>query len=307
MLPLAIYMLKVILISGILFGYYALALRNERFHEWNRYYLIMSVVISLVLPFVRWSALFSGDTEPVYVHRIKTFTLSAHEAVKAGATDGNGWMWWSAVIYGLIALILAMGLIAGVRRVRRRIREGEKERYPLFTLIRNRLNESPFSFFRFIFWNDQIALSSEEGGHILRHELVHVQQKHSVDKLFMESILAIFWINPFFYLIRKELHIIHEFIADRSSCQGQHTGNQTSELASPQQYATLLVKQALRTNNIGFANHFFQKQLTRRVHMLIRENKARFTWLKRVMAIPLALVVMSFFLFLQSEARDSNI
>lgn len=109
-------------------------------------------------------------------------------------------------------------------------------------------------------------------------------------------ITSLFWVNPFFYLIRKELHVIHEFIADRRSCR----------LENPHEYANLLVEQAFRSNKIAFANPFFQKRLARRVHMLLRENKARFTYFKRIMAIPLTVAVALFFLFLQSRAEEKN-
>jgi hypothetical protein len=32
-------------------GYYWLALRNERFHQWNRFYLLSATVLSVVIPF----------------------------------------------------------------------------------------------------------------------------------------------------------------------------------------------------------------------------------------------------------------
>ena len=45
-----IYLLKVIICSAILFLYYHIALRNKRFHYYNRFYLLMSVALSLLLP-----------------------------------------------------------------------------------------------------------------------------------------------------------------------------------------------------------------------------------------------------------------
>ena len=50
MIAFAFYLLKVIICSGILFLYYHLALRNKLFHQWNRFYLLAAVIISLVVP-----------------------------------------------------------------------------------------------------------------------------------------------------------------------------------------------------------------------------------------------------------------
>ena len=46
------YLVQVIAISGILYGYYHFALRNKRFHQYNRFYLLLSTVLSLAIPFL---------------------------------------------------------------------------------------------------------------------------------------------------------------------------------------------------------------------------------------------------------------
>src|SRR5438045_6937652 len=52
MISIAIYFVKVIICSGILFGYYWLMLRNKIFHQYNRFYLLATLVLSLALPLV---------------------------------------------------------------------------------------------------------------------------------------------------------------------------------------------------------------------------------------------------------------
>ncbi|HRQ49313.1 MAG TPA: hypothetical protein PLR74_02175, partial [Agriterribacter sp.] len=53
MLAIAYYLLKVIICSGILYGYYRLALHNKLFHRWNRFYLLSAVAISLSFPLIK--------------------------------------------------------------------------------------------------------------------------------------------------------------------------------------------------------------------------------------------------------------
>ena len=45
--------------------------------------------------------------------------------------------------------------------------------------------------------------------------MVHIEQKHSWDKLFIEFVQAVFWFNPIFYWLKKELFLIHEYLADK--------------------------------------------------------------------------------------------
>lgn len=293
MIPLALYAAKVILISGLFLGYYTVALRNQRFHEWNRHYLLFSVIASFIIPFFRWPALASqfSTGEPLYVARLQTFTIS----VKPGTGDFP-WTPWLGIAYALVALAFLTGIIMALVKIYLRVKHGKKKQFPRFTLVINPKTTSPFSFLHFIFWPVKTSLASREGRHILRHELVHVREKHSLDKLFMEIVIALFWTNPFFYFIRRELHTIHEFLADKKACEN----------TVRQEYATLLVEQTVHSANVALANSFFQKQLSRRVHMLIGENTNRYTYLKRLMVIPLTMTVVCFFVFLQSHAKENK-
>ncbi len=63
MIAIAYYLLKVTIISGLLFGYYHLALKDKVFHQWNRFYLLASVVFSLIMPFISFTIQTSGQQE----------------------------------------------------------------------------------------------------------------------------------------------------------------------------------------------------------------------------------------------------
>src|SRR5687767_4083857 len=55
------YLLQVIAASGLLYGYYHFALRNKKFHRYNRFYLLMAVVISSLIPFLNIPVYFSAN------------------------------------------------------------------------------------------------------------------------------------------------------------------------------------------------------------------------------------------------------
>src|SRR4029077_490104 len=110
---------------------------------------------------------------------------------------------------------------------------------------------TPFSFFKQVFWNRQIDLQSHEGQQIFRHELYHVRQKHSFDILLIEIITIIFWFNPFFYLIKKEIKAIHEFLADQYAASASNRYS----------YAELLVLQSINNKKIQLFNPFFHNQI----------------------------------------------
>lgn len=53
--------------------------------------------------------------------------------------------------------------------------------------------------------------------------MVHIEQKHSWDKIFIEFVQAVFWFNPIFYWIKKELFLIHEYLADKKAVKQNDT------------------------------------------------------------------------------------
>src|SRR5258708_27295063 len=70
MITLAWYLLKVIICSGILCGYYYLALRNKIFHRWNRFYLLASVALALLVPVMKINIFKSSDEDKGTVIRM---------------------------------------------------------------------------------------------------------------------------------------------------------------------------------------------------------------------------------------------
>src|ERR1017187_648420 len=77
MITLAWYLLKVIICSGILCGYYYLALRNKIFHRWNRFYLLAAVVLSLIVPVMKINiSQSSGEDKGSVVKMLQTINNS---------------------------------------------------------------------------------------------------------------------------------------------------------------------------------------------------------------------------------------
>jgi len=73
-------------------------------------------------------------------------------------------------------------------------------------------SNTAFSFFNYIFLGD--SLKKEEREAVLKHEIVHVNQKHTLDLLFFEVLRILFWFNPLVYMYQNKIMLFHEFIAD---------------------------------------------------------------------------------------------
>lgn len=54
----------------------------------------------------------------------------------------------------------------------------------------------------------------EYGQMIVRHEKAHIECRHWIDLLFMQAAIIITWYCPAIWLLRNELHTLHEYEAD---------------------------------------------------------------------------------------------
>jgi N-acetylmuramoyl-L-alanine amidase len=297
MIAAAYYLLQVVLCSGILYGYYLLALRNKVFHHWNRYYLLATVGLSLLLPWIRipvqqepeapvtpavrmLDVVATGDVYVEELGRSETLQFSAGQ-----------WALLAYIIVGLVVLGAFLKALLHIRRLWLRHDHVEVEGCR-FVVTRER--GTPFSFLRSIFWHADISLSSEAGQRILKHELVHVREKHTHDKLFLGAILVPFWSNPFFWLIRREMAMIHEFIADRRSVDGPDGAA----------FAAMLLEAAYPGRSHLLANAFFHSPLKRRLKMLLSTRNTRTSYVTRVLALPLLALVVAAFTLRPASNRD---
>ena len=200
---------KAILASGLLYGYYFLMLRNRKFHQYNRFYILAAVNISLIVPFIKIPAgLFAGSrAEQLAFRNFEIIRLLGGEddAVVAGITGTHVPV--SSLLlmtYLFVSGILLYFFCRSIILIRRIWRNSPSERYNGLTIYFTNEDGTPFSFFRKIFWNNALPLTSREGEQVLQHEMYHVHQYHSADMLLMHLLQLFAWFNPFYYLARKQ-------------------------------------------------------------------------------------------------------
>src|SRR5882757_8541891 len=88
MAPFISYLFKMLLCSGILYAYYYVALRNNRFHQWNRYYLLLATLLSLILPLLQLPMPFSDKAAPVALSTYTTQIITLREFILQGPSTG---------------------------------------------------------------------------------------------------------------------------------------------------------------------------------------------------------------------------
>ena len=300
MLTFAYYLLKVIICSGLLFSYYYFALRNKRFHQYNRFYLLSVLIISWIIPIAKiqyWNET-NQNEQPVAI-KLLTVVSTSDAFVEASAKSTE--VYWNldniaTLGFALISTTFLVWLLIGLVRIARLIKANPKQSWNNIHFVSTTAKGSPFSFFKYIFWNKNIDPETAYGKHILQHELTHVAEKHSVDKLFVNILLVIGWVNPFLWLIRKELNMIHEFIADRKAINDGDTSA----------FAAMLLRSTYPEHDFALTNSFFHSPIKRRLSMLTTSKKPRYSYIRRLMVLPLTCFVFVFFAFQAKEKSANN-
>lgn len=298
-----LYFIQVIISSGILYGFYHFVLRNTLFHKYNRYYLLASVLLSVFVPFLNIPIYFSGNNHTTngIVNTIFYFGMDQGKEVVVSINksmtkvDGFNWSQILLIAYIFITLLAFLRMIVSLIKITNLKRKYPVEKIDSISFYKTNEPGTPFSFFNALFWNNKIELHSPKGQQIFRHEIFHIRQLHTVDVLFLEMVSALFWINPFFHLIKKETKAIHEFLADEFAIQS----------SDKWQYAELLLMQALQTQH-SIVNPFFHNQIKRRIAMIQNSTTTGKQYLRKLLTLPALAIVLALFAFNYKARRNEK-
>ena len=156
MLSLFIYILKAILVSGILLGYYWIGLRNTRFHYYNRFYLVGTVLLSLSLPLLdlQWFTISTPDSAPV--QQVVQYMYQSESLIPE--KQGLAWDQLLLLVLSLVSAGLLILFGVGVVKVYLLKSKGKVTVMERFDFIETALDEAPFSFFRNLFWRQDLPV-----------------------------------------------------------------------------------------------------------------------------------------------------
>ncbi|UKB81588.1 M56 family metallopeptidase [Chryseobacterium sp. MEBOG07] len=266
-----LYFGKTILCSGVTFLYYQLSLKDKTFHHYNRFYLLAAIVISLLLPLIR------VDDFTIEVNNDMYMLLDKIQNFKTEKNIDNGNLYFNIIFsaLGLVSLYFLGKLIYGIFKIQQFKKQFQKESFDGINFYRTDLTEAPFSYFKNLFWKNAITLHSDIGKQILKHEMVHIEQKHSFDKIFIEIITSVFWFNPFFHIIKKEISLIHEYLADKKAVKQSDT----------KAFAQMLLASHFSGTQLAVASPFLSSNLKKRLKML-QKPKTKFGYARRIFALP---------------------
>jgi len=306
--------MKTILFSAIamalFFGFYWLTLRRSNLFRLRRFYLVGTLALSLVLPFVSiempsrvaavvkttttGTTLTTGAVESTTTGT--TLTTGAVESTTTGTTLTTGvtkkLSFKDMVCYGYLLgcgvafILLVVKLFKTFRYYRRSVLSDELSTGDMCVRVLGEPDGNlPFSFLCSVFVNPEVFTESELQ-QVLRHERTHIRQHHTWDLLFTEAVRVLQWFNPFIYLYTRELSSVHEYLADEAvlSCG-----------TSRRDYLELLYKQLCVGKFVPVGNSFRHLLTKKRFLMMSQPVKRRMSawWLLALVPIIAGLLLVN--------------
>lgn len=278
---------------------YRAAFRHLTFFIFNRFYLLGSLVVSLVLPAVFVPFLGEPWAEPAKVAmQISRNPLITHSDNFHG-TSVFGFTWTDALFAGvvIVSCFRLMRLVRDIYAVVLLIRKNPHQKVGAYHVIDVGGDMPTSSFFQYLFIN-----ATQCGGEKLclciAHEQVHARQWHTADWLFVKTLHAIFWFNPFMRTWENAISSNHEFIADA----------ETAKASDAYTYSQLLVQLA-STVKISTLHYFSYGQIKTRIIMLHQTPSAaakRLRFLAIVPVVAFMLTIISCEKYADPEASGSE-
>jgi beta-lactamase regulating signal transducer with metallopeptidase domain len=265
-------------------------LRNDKMHTLNRFLLLGILVFSAVIPFLNIQ-LFTKEVPVQQVERIRQFIstpvftpeTTVAENVTVNQTEKfsmNPYL----ILYAGIILIMLTRLLISVIRVMQIIKHAQKQKIRNIVLAVVKDFIQPFTFL------DKIVLSEKDFNEnkdiVVAHEHAHIKQLHAVDLAVCEIFTLLHFFNPFIWLLRHDLKMIHEYQADQAVLNNG---------IDAQKYQLLVLKKAVGERRFALANNFAQKPILKRFKMMKKNKVNYWNGLKLILFIPLiTFLLMSF-------------
>ncbi|MXV15262.1 M56 family metallopeptidase [Hufsiella ginkgonis] len=193
------YMLEANTYLLVSWFFYRLALQRETFYTLNRFYLLGTTLLAFVMPSISLSGLRPAVAE-----------LPIEYAVAAEKAPGVPLLTLGCGIYLVVVLFFMARFVLRIYRISRMVAGASTADADGIKTVPISEPNLSFSFLNYLF----IHPGAEKAETIIRHELVHIRQRHSLDILFFELVRMVNWINPLTVLIQQEIKAQHEFIAD---------------------------------------------------------------------------------------------
>ena len=291
---LVVYVLEWALCQLIFLTVYKLCFSGSTLHRFNRWYLMGSVAVSMLLPLihVQWTEmpqLSIEQTALVRVLRSNQLQADGERTVMLPNVDirpqDESSRIWAGLLVTTYIIYIVMLLVGWGRSTFKMIRFMKGKRmYRLGRMVRLVVHDEQFGPFN---WLNYVVVPSSDTGFSRRasicHELSHIRKMHSVD---LVVLLLCTIVNPVCWLVMKEIKIVHEYEADDEVIGHYHI--------ECRDYQRLLIYRTVGAEAYALASSF-NLNIKKRIIMMKKQQTSRWRTLWLLAAIPAAGIALTAF------------
>jgi len=290
------FLIKSTICLAILYVFYHVFLQQQKIFLFNRFYLILSLGISMIIPLIDIPV----RSDFLLTENLNQFTFAAvnivnNETIIEGNSSLFTYQNMLTAIFIIISSVILARFVVNFFRIIEKITTSQKS-YNLkttFVLVEERV--LPYSFFRYIFVNRHDYENGKIEDDLLLHEEAHCLQYHSIDILFVELLNVFLWFNPAIWFYRKAILMNHEFLADEYVLTSK----------DPVDYQHILLNVLLRNNSNGLISNFKQSIIKNRINMMTKDYPLHKALLRKISAVVLFLF-MAFTLTFSQEIQKTD-
>ncbi len=287
--------------SGISLSLFALVyflfLRRETFFNVNRWFLLVAISFSALLPLLHipfyapQANMLQEVTVTPYVNLLSSVTIYG-TSISLGAErfvlnySLFGYFYLAGVVILSGILILRIYQIVRLITKSRIVPEGKMK------LVILEQESSPFSFLNYIFVSNNLQ-NTPGWEKMLEHEKQHIRQGHTFDVFVLEIVAVFQWFNPFFWMFRQALRENHEFLADQAVI---------SQGTAPSWYKQILINQYVG-DQIVIVNNFNYSLIKNRIKMISKIKSRKIANVKILIGFVLAVSLIAVFACEQKKSE----
>ncbi|MBB3124060.1 hypothetical protein FHS04_001569 [Mesoflavibacter sabulilitoris] len=293
------YIIQIIAFQLIFLLVYEALLKKETFFNYNRWYLLSTSVLSLLLPFIKIES-FTKTLPSKYVVVLPEVVLGnvkkTPQIITEASTIANKTSWLTLnniiILGSCIAFLIFVFKLSKLLKLWAKSKKVKSNGYQILSLPNTTV---AFSFFNYVFIGNQLTEQQKES--ILAHELIHVKQKHSIDLLWLEVLKIALWFNPLVYVYKAYLIQVHEYIADQNAIK----------TVNKKDYYQRLLQQIFDVKSLPFVNPFFKQSLIKKRIIMLQKSKSKPVYLiKYLLLIPMITAMLVYSSCSQDETNKAN-
>lgn len=288
--PFFIYLIQANIALSVFFILYTVVLKRDTFLQLRRFFFLSVIVFSLLYPFFTFPSLTlirdlfppaSPQTEvSVLVGELEMVTVVDDPGETPRAIP---WNVLFPMVYGAVTFLFILRFLSqliSIFRIRKKSSIQWISGIPVY-----QLNDdiTPFSFFHLIFIHTQKHTDTELT-QILLHEQTHAREMHSLDILLMEWLCVVSWWNPFTWLMKREMAMNLEYMADHAVLK---------EGVDSRTYQYHLLRLTYHKTAVPIVNNFNVSQLKQRIMMMNQSKSPAIRLGRYLLILPLALLFVT--------------